>query len=108
MRRQLDAIKESNGLVGLNFEVSSVRADSHDEPDTLLTVLARQVDYLVERLDINRVAFGSDFDGTTMPRELCDVASLPHCDLCREERKREQARARMRAMRMRRLAMANR
>jgi len=75
--RQLDAIKESDGLVGLNFEVSSVRADGHDDPDTPLDVLVRGVDYLVDRMGIDRVAFGSDFDGATMPRELCDVAGLP-------------------------------
>ncbi len=75
--RQLDAIKESDGLVGLNFEPCSVRPDGYDEPDTPLTVLVRQIDYLVERLGIDCVAFGSDFDGATMPRELGDVAGLP-------------------------------
>jgi len=75
--RQLDAIKESDGLVGMNFEVSSVRADGHDDTDTSLDVLVRGVDYLVDRMGIDRVAFGSDFDGATMPRELRDVAGLP-------------------------------
>jgi len=75
--RQLDAIRESDGLVGLNFEVSAVRPDSYDEPDTPLDVLVRQVDYLVDRLGIDRVGFGSDLDGATMPREIGDVAGLP-------------------------------
>ena len=75
--RQLDAIRDSDGMVGLNFEVSAVRPDSYDEPDTPLEALVRQVDYLVERLGIDHVGFGSDFDGATMPRALGDVAGLP-------------------------------
>ena len=64
-------------MVGLNFEVTSVRPDAFDEPDTPLEVLVRQIDYLVERIGIDRVGFGSDFDGATMPREIGDVAGLP-------------------------------
>ena len=75
--RQLDAIRESDGLVGLNFEVSSLRPDAWDEPDTPLDILVDQVDYLVERLGIEQVAFGSDFDGATMSREIGDAAGLP-------------------------------
>ncbi|MGQ9547704.1 MAG: membrane dipeptidase, partial [Roseiflexus sp.] len=33
--------------------------------------------YLVERLGIERVGFGSDFDGALMPQELGDVTGLP-------------------------------
>jgi membrane dipeptidase len=75
--KQLDAIRESDGMVGLNFEVSALRPDGYDEPNTPLTVLVRHIDYLVERLGIDRVGFGSDFDGATMPQELGDVAGLP-------------------------------
>ncbi len=75
--RQLDAIRDSDGMVGLNFEVSSVRANAYDEPDTPLEVLVRQIDYLVERLGVDRVGFGSDFDGATMPRDIGDVSGLP-------------------------------
>jgi membrane dipeptidase len=75
--KQLDAIRESDGMVGVNFEVSVLRPDGYDEPDTPLTALVRHIDYLVERLGIDRVGFGSDFDGATMPAELGDVAGLP-------------------------------
>ena len=74
---QLDAIRESDGMVGLNFEVSSLRPDAHNEPDTPLDVLVDQIDYLVARLGIDRVGFGSDFDGATMPRAIADAAGLP-------------------------------
>jgi membrane dipeptidase len=75
--RQLDAIRESDGIVGLNFAVSFLREDGADNPDTPLSVVVRHIDYLVERLGIDRVGFGSDFDGATVPLELGDVAGLP-------------------------------
>jgi membrane dipeptidase len=76
--KQLDAIRESHGIVGLNFEVSSIRPDAWDEPNTPLSVLVDQIDYLVARLGIDHVGFGSDFDGATMPREIGDAAGLPN------------------------------
>jgi membrane dipeptidase len=75
--KQLDAIGESDGMVGVAFDVSMLREDGHLEPDTPLPEIVRHVDYLVERIGIDRVGFGSDFDGATMPRDLPDVAALP-------------------------------
>ncbi len=75
--RQLDAIKESDGMVGVNFHVGFLRPDGADDADTGLDVLVRHLDYLVERLGIERVGFGSDFDGATMPRVIGDATGLP-------------------------------
>ncbi|HSJ54200.1 MAG TPA: membrane dipeptidase, partial [Anaerolineae bacterium] len=75
--RQLDAIRESDGMVGVNLDVGFVREDGKNEPDTPLSVVVRHIDYLVERLGIDRVGFGSDFDGAKMPLELGDAAGLP-------------------------------
>jgi len=75
--RQLDAIRESDGMVGVNFDAGFVRADGANNPDTPLSVVVRPFDYLVERLGIDRVGLGSDFDGATMPLELGDAAGLP-------------------------------
>jgi microsomal dipeptidase-like Zn-dependent dipeptidase len=33
-------------MVGVNFEVSALRADSYDEPDTPLEILVRHIDYI--------------------------------------------------------------
>jgi membrane dipeptidase len=74
--KQLDAIRESDGMVGTNFEVSTLRPDGGNDPDTPLDVLVSHIDYLVDRLGIDRVGFGSDFDGGTMPRDLRDVTGL--------------------------------
>lgn len=74
--KQLDAIKESDGMVGLNFSVGFTREDGRKNEDTPLEMMVRHIDYLVERLGIDRVGFGSDFDGTTITQEIGDVTGL--------------------------------
>jgi membrane dipeptidase len=37
----------------------------------------RHIDYLVERMGVDHVALGSDFDGATIPDELGGAAGLP-------------------------------
>lgn len=74
---QLDAIAASDGMVGLNFAVHFVRGDGVRDPATPLTAMLRQVDHLVERIGIDRVGFGSDFDGTVVSQEIGDVSGLP-------------------------------
>ena len=75
--RQLDAIRDSDGMVGVNFAVAFLREDGQDEEDTPLETVVRHVDYLVERVGIERVGFGSDFDGAKVPREIGDASGLP-------------------------------
>ncbi len=74
---QLDAIRDSGGVVGVNFSVAFSREDGEREADTPLDALVRHFAYLSERMGTDHVAFGSDFDGTLVPRELGDVAGLP-------------------------------
>jgi membrane dipeptidase len=74
---QLDAIRDSDGMVGVNFAVGFLREDGGESEDTPLKTVVRHVDYLVERVGIDRVGFGSDFDGAKVPGELGDVAGLP-------------------------------
>jgi membrane dipeptidase len=76
--KQLDAIRESDGLVGLNFHVGFLRPDSASDPETPLGVMADHLDYLIERLGEDRVGLGSDFDGATMPKDLADASQLPN------------------------------
>jgi membrane dipeptidase len=75
--RQLDAIRDSDGMVGLNFSVTFLRPDGDRNADTPIDVMVQQIDYLVRRLGIDRVGLGSDFDGATIPQEIGDVAGLP-------------------------------
>lgn len=76
--RQLDAIRASDGIVGVNFHVGFLRADGKREAATTsLTEIVRHLDYMVERMGIDHVALGSDFDGAIMPGDLRDVTGLP-------------------------------
>jgi membrane dipeptidase len=75
--RQLDAIRDSRGVAGLNFHVGFLRADGAHDADTPLATMVDHVDYMVRRMGIDHVALGSDFDGATMPSELRDAAGLP-------------------------------
>ncbi|MCF6098521.1 MULTISPECIES: dipeptidase [Mesorhizobium] len=74
--KQLAAVRESNGLVGLNFAVTMLREDGLKRVDTPLSDMIRHIDYLVEHVGIDGVGLGSDFDGTTVPAEIGDVAGL--------------------------------
>jgi membrane dipeptidase len=75
--RQLDAIRDSDGMVGVNFAVYFLRPDGSGEAATPLDMVVRHFDYLVDRVGIDRVGFGSDFDGATIPTEIGDAAGLP-------------------------------
>ncbi|MEO1317375.1 MAG: dipeptidase [Pseudomonadota bacterium] len=74
--KQLDAVAERGGLVGLNFHVAFLRPDCKHDMDTGLDVLLRHLDHLLERLGEQGVALGSDFDGCLLPREIGDVTGL--------------------------------
>jgi membrane dipeptidase len=76
--RQLDAIRESNGVVGFNFCVNDVRPDARLDPNTPLDMIVRHISYLVDGLGEDRVALGSDFDGAVMPRPIGDASGLQH------------------------------
>ena len=74
--KQLDAIRDTGGLAGVNFGVLFVRQDGVKNPDTDIGELVRHVDYMVERMGIDHVALGSDFDGTTIPAAMKDAGDL--------------------------------
>jgi membrane dipeptidase len=74
---QLAEIARTNGVVGVNFACGFLREDGHHAADTPVSEIVRHVDYLVERMGIDHVAFGSDFDGALVPEELGGVAGLP-------------------------------
>jgi membrane dipeptidase len=76
--RQLEQIRESNGMVGLNFSVNFLRADGMGSSDTGLDVMVRHIDYLVDKLGEDHVGLGSDFDGCTVPNGIKDVTGVPN------------------------------
>ena len=75
--RQLAAIAESDGFVGVNFGNAFLRADGKRDGDTPLSDIVRHLDGLLERLGEDRLGFGSDFDGISVPDALGDAAGLP-------------------------------
>ncbi len=75
--KQLDAVRASGGVVGVNFHTGFLRPDGRSGEETSLEEIANHVDYMVQRMGLEHVALGSDFDGATMPGDLADVAGLP-------------------------------
>ena len=76
--RQLAAIAESGGVVGLNFGCAFLRADGVKRSDTTATDALRHLDHLIEKLGESGVALGSDFDGTMIPDFIKDARGLPN------------------------------
>ena len=74
--RQLDAIRDSGGIAGLNFAVSFLRGDGQERADTGISQMVAHIDHMVKRMGIDHVALGSDFDGATVPKEIGDAAGL--------------------------------
>ncbi|MEJ8473236.1 dipeptidase [Roseibium algae] len=75
--RQLDAIRETNGLVGLNFHTAFLREDGGYSRQTPLETMVKHVSHLIDRLGEDGVALGSDFDGCMTPTDIPDAAALP-------------------------------
>jgi len=75
--RQLDAIRDTEGVIGFNLAVNDIRADAHLDENTPLDVVVRHIDYLIDRVGAERVALGSDFDGAVVPRQIRDARGLP-------------------------------
>jgi len=74
--RQLEAIRESDGMVGLNFATAFLRRDGQMQVDVPLETLLRHMDHLIEKLGEDRVGFGTDYDGALVPEDIGDVAGL--------------------------------
>ncbi len=76
--KQLDAIRDSGGVVGVNLCVNDIRPDARRDENTPLELVVRHFAYLADRLGVNHVAIGSDFDGATMPEPISDASGLPN------------------------------
>ena len=75
--RQLDAIGESGGLIGLTFCVSDLHPTGENDKATPIARLIEHIMYIVERIGVEHVAFGSDYDGATVSDEIPDISSFP-------------------------------
>ena len=75
--RQLAIIKDSKGMVGLNFATCFLSDDGRQVPDIGWEPMLRHLDHLIGQLGEDHVGFGSDFDGATVPSVVADVTGLP-------------------------------
>lgn len=75
--KQLAAIAERGGLVGVNFATAFLRADGRMLADVPLETILVHLDHLLERLGEEGVAFGSDYDGAVVPEAIASVDALP-------------------------------
>ena len=74
---QLRCIRDSGGMVGLNFATAFLRPDGKMLPDVPLEIMLRHLDHLIGILGEDHVGLGSDYDGAVMPETLTSAADLP-------------------------------
>lgn len=73
---QLKAIGESGGMVGVNYARGFLRKDGLANRQTPMTEIARHVEYIADKIGIDHVGLGSDFDGAQVPQDLEDASGL--------------------------------
>jgi membrane dipeptidase len=74
---QLDAIGDSGGVVGITFDAVSLDPDGRQNLELPPARIADHVAYVADRVGVDHVAIGSDFDGCTVPETVGDVTGLP-------------------------------
>lgn len=74
---QLRAIRDTNGMVGLNFATGFLRPDGQMDPDTDIELMVRHLDHMIEVAGETHVGLGSDFDGAMIPAAISSAAGLP-------------------------------
>ena len=75
--RQLAVIRDSGGMVGLNFATSFLRRDGKQSAVMGWGDVLAHLDHLLHHLGEDHVGMGSDFDGATVPEGIGDVTGLP-------------------------------
>ena len=75
--RQLHQIRDSGGMVGLNYATFYLNADGRSASDMGWETLIRHVDHLIGELGEDQVGLGSDFDGCILPDLIGDVTGVP-------------------------------
>ena len=76
--RQLDMIRERDGMVGVNLATAFLAPDGRMAEMAEIGPVVRQFLLLIERLGEHRVGLGSDWDGALTPAPVSDPAGLPN------------------------------
>lgn len=74
---QLKAVGDSNGVVGIIFSVNDLDGGKRPIENAPISKIIDHISYIADLIGVDHVAFGSDFDGTKIPRELGDVSGYP-------------------------------
>jgi len=74
---QIKLIGASRGLIGINFTAENINSNGQPDIATPLSAITEHIDYVAQRIGVDFVAIGSDFDGADMPDCLKDVTRLP-------------------------------
>src|SRR6202158_4692803 len=72
--KQLTAIGETGGMVGVNFATSYLRPDGRQHADTPVDLVIEHLEHILKHVGEDGVGFGSDFDGAKVPagsRKCC-------------------------------------
>lgn len=72
-KEQILCIKETGGLIGLNFCKDFIETEESNGIDALV----RQIDYFLELGCDNVLSLGSDYDGCEINDELCGIEKMP-------------------------------
>ncbi len=84
--KQLAAIRETGGMVGVNFAVSFLRQDGRHDGNTPVELVVDHLAHLIEHAGEECVGIGSDFDGAKIPTGIGSAAGLPNLVAAMRER----------------------
>ena len=73
---QLITIKESKGIVGINFATAFLRDDGKMKQDTDLQFILDHFEHMLKYLGDDYIAIGSDFDGALVPDAIKDITGM--------------------------------
>jgi len=84
--KQLAAIRETGGMVGVNFAVSFLRPDGRHDGDTPVDLVVDHLAHLIAQAGEDCVGIGSDFDGAKIPAGIGNAAGLQNLVAAMRER----------------------
>jgi hypothetical protein len=74
--KQLAAVRETGGIVGVNFATNFLRPDGRRDADTPTELVIDHLEHVLEQVGEDGVGFGSDLDGAKIPRGIGNAAGL--------------------------------
>jgi membrane dipeptidase len=74
--KQLAAIRDTDGLVGVNLATAFLRPDGARDGDAPVDLVLEHIEYMITHVGEDGVGLGSDFDGAKMPSQIGTAAGL--------------------------------